>query len=160
MWALRQRDRGDCKQLRETLEESGGLDGLPSALADHVAKCASCAAELEEFRQSRALLRGLPRESDIARPWFAPRVMAAIAAREAELRQSIDAWAVVPKLASRLTWVSALALVVTSTWLIARPTSTPAQPVVTDLVGEPVTESAPLPVSNDEVLLNLTESSL
>jgi hypothetical protein len=160
MWALWKRDRRDCKRFREALEETGALDGVPPALADHRASCASCAAELEELRQSRVLLSALSSQSDTARPWFAPRVMAAIAARETELRQPIDAWTVVPKLAARLTWVSALALVVTSTWLIARPTSVPAQPVVTDLVGEPVTDSAPLPVSNDEVLLNLTENSL
>jgi len=37
--------------------------------------------------------------------------MAAIVAGESELRRSMDAWTIVPKLARRLSWVSALALV-------------------------------------------------
>jgi hypothetical protein len=160
MWALLNRDQGDCKRLREALEEAGSLNGVPPALAEHQVSCARCAAAVEEFLESRALLRDLPRESDTVRPWFAPRVMAAIAAREAELRQSIDAWTVVPRLASRLTWISALALLLTGTWLIERPASVPAKPVITDLAGEPVVDSAPLPVNNDDVLLSLTENSL
>ncbi len=58
-------------------------------------------------------------------PWFAPRVMAAIAARESELRQSLEAWAAVPRLAARLTWISGLALLVASTWLYQLPKFTP-----------------------------------
>jgi hypothetical protein len=89
----------------------------------------------------------------VARPWFAPRVMAAIVAREAELRQSIDTWAIVPKLAWRLTWVSAVALVLASTWFLQRPAVAP--PVATDITGEPVQYSAP--VTNDDVLMSLAE---
>src|SRR5260370_14819167 len=58
-------------------------------------------------------------------PWFAPRVMAAITARESELRESLEAWAAVPRLAARLTWLSALALLLASTLLYQLPKSTP-----------------------------------
>jgi hypothetical protein len=51
--------------------------------------------------------------------------MAAIAAKESEARQSLDAWVAVPRLAARLTWLSALALLVASTWLYQLPKSTP-----------------------------------
>jgi hypothetical protein len=51
--------------------------------------------------------------------------MAAIAAKESELRQSLDAWDAVPRLAARLTWLSALALLVASTWLHQLPKPTP-----------------------------------
>ena len=47
--------------------------------------------------------------------------MAAIAAREAQLRQSIETWAVLPRLAARLTWVSALALLLMGTWVLESP---------------------------------------
>jgi hypothetical protein len=97
----------------------------------------------------------LPRRAEVG-PWFAPRVMAAIAARESELRRSIDAWTIVPKLARRLSWVSALALVLASTWLFGRPASTPSNPVSTDLTGEPAYENT-APVNNDELLLSLAE---
>jgi hypothetical protein len=90
------------------------------------------------------------------RPWFVPRVMAAIAARESELRRSVDTWVIVPKLARRLTWVSALALVLAGTWLFGQSASTPSKPMSTDLTGEPVYENT-APVNNDELLLSLAE---
>jgi len=53
--------------------------------------------------------------------------MAAIAAKESELRQSLEAWAAVPRFAARLTWVSALALalLLASTWLYKSPQAAP-----------------------------------
>src|SRR5260370_24101642 len=57
--------------------------------------------------------------------WFGARVMAAIAARESELRQSLEAWAAVSRLAARLAWISALALLLASTWLSQLPKSKP-----------------------------------
>jgi len=50
--------------------------------------------------------------------------MAAIAVRESSLRRSQEAWTVVPKLAARLTWISALALLLAGTWLYQSPSST------------------------------------
>jgi hypothetical protein len=100
-------------------------------------------------------LSALPRQAE-AGPWFAPRVMAAIKAREAELRRSVDAWIIVPKLARRLTWISALALVLASTWLFGRPNATALKPVTTDMTGEPVPEYS-APVNNDDLLLSLAE---
>ena len=80
--------------------------------------------------------------------------MAAIAAREAELRQSLDAWSVIPKLALQLTWISALALVLASTWFLQRPATVPSRPA-TDITGEPVQNAAPL--TNDDLLISLAE---
>jgi hypothetical protein len=85
--------------------------------------------------------------------WFAPRVMAAIAAREAELRQSFDAWSVIPKFALQLTWISALALMLAGTWFLQRPNLPSRQ--ATDITGEPVQSAAP--VTNDDVLVSLAE---
>ena len=79
--------------------------------------------------------------------------MAAIAAREAELRQSFDAWTVIPKLALRMTWVSAVGLMLAGTWFLQRP-NVPTKPA-TDIAGEPIQSSAP--VTNDEMLMSLVE---
>jgi hypothetical protein len=50
-------------------------------------------------------------------PWFVARVMAKIAEREAEGRRALTEWSgAVAKLASRLAWVSALVLLVGTTW--------------------------------------------
>jgi hypothetical protein len=52
-----------------------------------------------------------------AKPWFAARVMAKIAEREMEGRRALAEWSgAVAKLASRLAWVSALLLLVGTTW--------------------------------------------
>jgi hypothetical protein len=80
--------------------------------------------------------------------------MAAILARESELRRSIDAWTIVPKLARRLTWISALALVLAGTWFLGRPASMPLKPAATDMTGEPVLDTTP-PLNNDDLLLSL-----
>jgi hypothetical protein len=86
-----------------------------------LAACPDCQNAADELYMSRILLRDVPSRAATPGPWFAPRVMAAIAARESELRQTRDAWALVPKLAARLTWVSALALLLASTWLYEAP---------------------------------------
>ncbi len=126
MWSLMKRNREDCSRFRESLESSTPVAVLPSMLREHAAACADCAATAEEVLASRELLKALPAsQASAARPWFAPRVMAAIAARELELKHSLEAWIAVPKLAARLTWACALALLLASTWLYERPRPTP-----------------------------------
>jgi hypothetical protein len=150
---LRKKD-DECSRFRDSLEEVAS-GGASREMLEHSAVCEDCAAAADELLESRELLRALPRQTDTARAWFAPRVMAAIAAREAELRQSMDAWTIVPKLAWRLTWVSAVALVLASTWFLQRPAAAPSMPVATDITGEPVQYAAP--VTNDDVLMSLAE---
>jgi hypothetical protein len=157
MWGLLKKNGGECSRFLASIEGSGGVSALTHGLAEHPASCKDCRAAVQELLESRALLEVLPRQEEVARPWFAPRVMAAIAAREFELRPSLEAWTAVPNLAAKLTWVSALALLLTSTWLIGWPMSAPTRPVVTDLTGEPVVENTPAPATNDDVLGSLTE---
>ena len=151
MWDLKRRD-DDCSRFRDSLEEIAS-GGASREMLEHSATCEDCAAAAEELLESRELLRALPRESSSRMAWFAPRVMAAIAAREAELRQSFDAWSVIPKLALRLTWISVIALTLASTWFLQRPTA-PSRPA-TDITGEPLQNAAP--VTNDDVLVSLAE---
>jgi hypothetical protein len=156
VWNLFKKTDGDCEKFQESLEEAGGWEALPAPPRQHAAKCQVCQSAASDLRATRELLQELPRSESVG-PWFARRVMAAIAAKELELRRrSTDAWTIVPKLARRLSWVSALALVLAGTWLLGRPGSTPIKPVVTDLSGEPVLETSPA-LNNDELLLSLAE---
>jgi hypothetical protein len=155
MWNPLKKSGSECERFRDKLEDVGSWEAMPIAHREHVDACRDCEAAADELATSREMLNALPRQTSVG-PWFAPRVMAAIAARESELRRSIDAWTVVPKLARRLTWVSALALVLASTWLLGWPAPTPLKPVATDITGEPVLQTAP-PVNNDEILLSLAE---
>src|ERR1700742_3875639 len=148
MWNFMKKPEDECSRFRDSLEEVAS-GGASREMLEHSAACEDCAAAADELLESRELLRALPRESAPAMAWFAPRVMAAIAAREAELRQSFDAWSVIPKFALRLTWITALALVLASTWFLQRPNA-PTKPTATDITGEPV--NAP-PATNDDVLI-------
>jgi len=65
----------------------------------------------------QALLRDLESRRGEPGPFFAKRVMAAIAAQETEIARRSRAWAAVPTFASRLSAIAALLLVVAGTWL-------------------------------------------
>ena len=125
MFSLLKRDRATCKSLRDSLEDASGADALSPVQRKHLVECPDCQSAADELLMSRILLKKIPSVTATPAPWFAPRVMAAIAARESELRRSLDAWAAVPRLAARLTWISALALLLASTWLYQLPKSTP-----------------------------------
>ena len=125
MFSLLKRDRATCKSLRDSLEDASGADALSPVQQKHLAECPDCQAAADDLLMSRILLKKIPSVTATPAPWFAPRVMAAIAARESELRRSLEAWAAVPRLAARLTWISALALLLASTWLYQLPKSTP-----------------------------------
>ena len=156
-----------CREFQSQLEAAANaapdakefpqlLAAAPLALKDHAAACAHCRAAAENILAARALLTELPSYAAAAGPWFAPRVMAAIAARKAELSRAADTWTFLPKLAARLTWISAVALLLASGWLYQKPVSTSAKPVVTDITGEPVVDTAP-PSDHDDVLVSLAE---
>lgn len=121
------KNRKECDRVLDALENGAeGVTALSAAQREHLAGCADCQDAVDAFSVSRSVLQELPARPEEPGPWFAPRVMSAIAAREAELRQSLDAWAAVPRLAARLTWVSALALLLASTWLYESPKHAPA----------------------------------
>ena len=122
MWSLtRWRQHRACKRLVDLLEDSTGAAELSAGQQEHLAGCPECQGVADDMSMSRIILRDMPVSSAVPAPWFAPRVMAAIAAREAELRQSLEAWAAVPRFAARLTWISALALLLAGGWLYQLP---------------------------------------
>jgi len=121
MWDLkRSRQHEACRRLRDLLEDAAGVVVLSVEQKEHLAACPECKSVADDMSVSRALFRDVP-ASALPGPWFAPRVMAAIAARESELRQSLEAWVAVPRFAARLTWISALALLLAGGWLYESP---------------------------------------
>ena len=118
------KERAECSGVREALEnapqDTSGLPVLSPEQQQHLASCPDCQATADERLMSRFLFRSL-RPASPPDAWFPTRVMAAIAAREADLRRSLEMWAVLPRLAARLTWVSALALLLMGTWVFESP---------------------------------------
>jgi hypothetical protein len=159
MWSPLKRNREECSRFQESLESGTPEAAMAGTLREHAVACANCAATAEEVLASREILKALPgSQAGIARPWFAPRVMAAIAERELQLRYSLDAWVAVPKLAARLTWACALALLLASTWLYERPRSTPksgADAAVESLFDLPPASSA----TQDDILVSRLEQA-
>jgi hypothetical protein len=121
-WLKHEASSADCNRFRVEIEQTEGTAALSPAQKQHLAQCVACQTVADDISATRALLSDIPAAMQPA-PWFAPRVMAAIAARESEMRRSLEAWAAVPRFAARLTWVSALALLLAGTWLYKSPHS-------------------------------------
>lgn len=163
--------RAECRLFRAHLEGTAAavpdaisvrelLSAAPDALQLHAQRCANCRDAAENVLATRSLLSAFPSNAALPGPWFAPRVMAAIAARQADLARAADAWTLLPKLASRLTWASSIALLLSSAWLYDRPVTTPpvtTRAVATDIIGEPVVDTSAQPSADDEFLLSSTE---
>ena len=167
MWDLLKKKNDACSQFRDELQASAGaaspartwqelLSALSAPAQQHGAVCAECRAAAEELLSVRALLQTLPARAAGPTAAFIPRVMAAIAAREAELRSSISSWTAIPALASRLALASAALLLVLSTWIYERPVKAPAKTSV-DAAPESLFESSPSPANPDDFLASQAE---
>jgi hypothetical protein len=167
MWNLLNKNREACSQFQEALETAASpasrastpgelLASLSVPWQKHAESCAECRAAVEELLSARALLRALPALSKRPAPWFAPRVMAAIAAKEVELRRLGSPWAAVPNFASRLALASAAMLLVVSTWVFERPMAVPAKQPSAEAVPESLFDSSP-PLTQDDILVSLAE---
>jgi hypothetical protein len=125
-----QMKNSDCRRFREELEgvaASGArevssetiLAQMSSEARGHAVVCAECSGAAEDLAETRKAL--LPMSVPVAEagPWFATRVMAAIRARENELEErSNGVWLGVRRLAPRLVALSAVLLVVGTTWMV------------------------------------------
>jgi len=165
--------RAECRGFQMQLEDAASaapnakelpelLASAPAALKGHAAACADCRAAAENILAARALLAELPSYAATAGPWFAPRVMAAIAARKAELSRAADTWTFLPKLAARLTWASSIALLLASAWLYQKPPTMPTatttgKSVATDIAGDPLVDPATQSNTDDEFLPSVAE---
>lgn len=165
---MRDERNGLCTQYVTALEQlpaesdltvgSAALHAaLPAATMAHADECASCKEATEVFWASRGLLRelrGAPKES----PWFARRVMAMIAARELEAVRERGEWSsAVAKLASRLAWVSGLALLVASTWIYDARLKALAGQASSESAAAYLFDNSPAPANGDETLASLAE---
>jgi hypothetical protein len=166
MWSLFKKRPSECGASQERLEDAASalpaatelsefFSPMPAELKAHATQCPECRSAAQDLLASRVLLRNLPSRAGLGGAGFPSRVMAAIAARKAELARAADAWMLVPSLAAKLTWASAVALLLASTWLYERPRTVPA-PAPTDITGEPLNEPSP-PANNDDVLVSLGE---
>ena len=161
MFGLPKRQRFECRELWQVLDGADRAKPLQSVLAEftpeqqaHAANCAGCHTRIEELAATRELLAPLQSQSGVSRPWFASRVMSAIAAREAELSRSINAWTLIPKLASRVAWAAGLAILMAVSLFYQKPATSQ---LGTEPSSESLFDNAPSPANHDDVLVSMVE---
>ena len=139
MWNLPMRRKQECTRLGDKVEEAAakhadplGVDVREVLTAEerkHLETCQDCQEAIQEPFAAKELFQGFPSFGHEARPWFAVRVMAAIAARERALAERVTAWTEFPRFASRLAWVAAIVLLASTTWFYESVVQTPSHPV-------------------------------
>ena len=168
MWNLLKNDE-ECRKLRDLLEDSAAArpdagsirelsEAMSAATQTHIAACVSCQEAAQDLLATREIFKGVASFAAKERPWFANRVMAAIAARERELSEAASTWLVVPRFASRVAMASGAVLLLASTWLYERPLSTSGQQASTLAAQESLFE-APPPMNQDDVLVPAQENN-
>jgi hypothetical protein len=164
MLSLFRRKKEACSNFLDAFDDAVNAATLQEFLAAapqrraHAASCEDCRIAAAEFLAARALLSALPSQADRSRPWFASKVMAAIAARETEVRRLATAWTLVPRLASRLACISALAILVAGTWLYRKPVASPPSQTGTEASAESIFETSP-PQQQDDMLPSTVEKN-
>lgn len=136
MWGLKRAAKGECERACDALEFTGASDGygpegafaaalaeLPEELRQHVRTCEACRTFAEELAEARGLLAARRNTAEPG-PFFLARVMASIAAKEAQIETKAETWAAVPRLASRLAVLASLGLLIAATWVYQMPPST------------------------------------
>jgi len=168
MWNLLKNDE-ECGKLRDLLEESAAVRAAavsveqlsqdwPAAERAHIASCGSCQEAANDLLATRRIFKGVTSAAGTERPWFAPRVMAAIAVRERELTEAASTWLAVPRFASRLALASGAVLLVASTWLYERPQPA-ANLQATALAAQESLFETPPPTHQDDVLVPVPENN-
>ena len=160
--------RGSCGWSREGLRslvegnpaarsDEELLKGADADLREHVSRCPACRALLCDALEAGNLLRAAFAPA-VAPDTFAARVMAEIRGREAQPAIGTYPWAAVQTLASRVAWVSALVLLVGSTWIYQRQAPRSSTTSGSETTADRFPEPAPQPSNLDEVLVSLTEA--
>ena len=153
----------NCRKFREAVEEAAArfedavsVESLIALLREeqrgHVAACADCREAANDLVEVKALFDGAGSFDGEERPWFAARVMAAIASQERELAERVSAWTEFPRFASRLTWVAGILLLAGTTWFYEAVVRAPSYaPSGQESIFEAPQQSAP-----DDVLVSMT----
>jgi len=139
MWKLLKRENEECKRQRDSLERvaekhAGELsvkslrEQLTAEDRKHLDRCADCRETVEELVATKALLQDFASFAKEERPWFAARVMAAIASRERELAERVSTWTEFPRFASRLALVAGIVLLAGTTWFYESVVRAPSYP--------------------------------
>src|SRR5712664_2295936 len=168
MWNLLRNDE-ECRKLRDLLEDSAAArpdaasireltEAVSAAAQTHIATCARCQEAAQDLLATREIFKGVASYPVEERPWFATRVMAAIAAREKELSEAASTWLAVPKFASRLAMASGALLLVVSTWLYERPLPASNQQA-NNLAAQESLFEAPAPMNQDDMLVPVQENN-
>jgi hypothetical protein len=168
MWNLLTRRKDECTHLRDLLEGlaaerplAGSLEELLEILPQdhraHFAGCRSCRDAAQDLLAAREIFKGVAAHSEEAGPWFARRVMAAIAGRERELAFPVSPWTAIPRFASRLALVTAVVLLAGTTWLYEKPVTAPSRQPAAALSPEYLFEAPPQPMNQDDVLISMAE---
>lgn len=156
------KENENCRKFRDAVEEAAGkfedpasveslIARLPEEQRGHVAACADCREAASDFVQVKALFDGAGSFASEERPWFAARVMVAIASRERELAERVSAWTEFPRFASRLTWVAAILLLAGTTWFYEAVVRAPSYvPAGQESIFEAPQQNAP-----DDVLVSM-----
>lgn len=156
------KENENCRKLRDALEEAAAqfentvcVETLIAHLSDeqrkHAAACAGCREAANDLVNVKALFKGATSFAGEERPWFAARVMAAIASRERELAERVTAWTEFPRFASRLTWVAAILLLAGTTWFYETVVRAPSYAPT----GQESIFEAPQPTTPDDVLVSM-----
>jgi hypothetical protein len=168
MWNLLKRRSGECERLQDWLESSAREDLLgrsveelveilPEDVRAHFAECRGCREAAQDLLATRELLEGVVSPAADGGPWFAKRILSAIAARQRELAFPVSPWGMVPRFASRLAWASAVLLLAGSTWLYERPTPAPSNQPAATASQEYLFETPPPTMNQDDVLISMAE---
>lgn len=133
MWRMKDKVSAECERICDALEASAApetreeiaasgtlLARLPHQMREHVYSCEGCRTFAEELVEAREILATAQNKVEPG-PFFLARVMASIASREAELESKSQTWAAVPRLASRLTVLASLGLLIAATWVYQMP---------------------------------------
>jgi hypothetical protein len=165
MWHLLRPRKLECEAFEDELERVAGelpprvdanrlLAKVSAAALSHYTGCTKCRGALGYFVQSRQLFAGLEQSTPTAGPWFATKVLAAIEAHEKVLSVREGVWTAIPQYATRLTWVTAIALLAGTTWLFEKQRTPPSSGPTNEefLFGSPT----PQP-SQDDVLVSMAE---
>ena len=147
-----------CRKFEGRLEDY--LDGASdNELQQHLDGCAECLRALTDMRLAGNLMRQAWEPSSEPRPAFLAGVMARI--REQKARETSPAafWAPLEFLASRISLTAAVLLLAISVYLvgIGPQRNTAALAMHTELSASDLPQPPGDPVSNEEVLLSLSE---
>jgi len=134
MWLLSPGFKSACAEFHDVLDHVSNVDQvalngvavesllaqLPEHARRHANVCGDCRSAAGELLEVRRMFQHEDNGAEPG-PYFLTRVMAAITDREAELEQSAQTWAAVPRLAYRLSVLASLSLLVAGGWLYQQP---------------------------------------